>query len=82
MAKALDEDRILVTADTDFGTLLAMSGAPGPSVILFRREGRRPADQAALLIANGEAFKEPDDNFIAVVGTDRIRFRPLPISGD
>jgi predicted nuclease of predicted toxin-antitoxin system len=83
MATALDQDRVQVTADTDFGALLALSGAPGPSVILFRRGGRRPTDQAALLIANIEAFREPiDDHFIAVIGTDRIRIRPLPINAD
>ncbi len=82
MATALDQDRVLVTADTDFGALLALSGAPGPSVILFRREGRRPADQAALLIANIDAFRAPSEaHFIAVIGADRIRIRPLPIAG-
>lgn len=81
MAVCIDQDRILVSADADFGTLLALSGAPGPSVILFRREGRRPADQAALLLANIDTFDQPtDEAFIAVIGTDRIRIRPLPIS--
>ncbi len=82
MATALEQGRVLVSADTDFGALLALSGASAPSVILFRREGRRPVDQAALLIANAEAFEEPDDHFIAVVGTDRLRIRPLPIGMD
>ena len=81
MATALDLGRVLVTADTDFGALLALSGAPGPSVILFRREGRRPTDQAALLIGNVEALRDPiDDHFIAVISADRICIRPLPIS--
>jgi predicted nuclease of predicted toxin-antitoxin system len=44
---AIDDQRVLVTADTDFGTLLARSGDAVPSVIVFRGEvTRRPAGQA------------------------------------
>jgi predicted nuclease of predicted toxin-antitoxin system len=46
LARAGREARILVTADTDFGTLLALTGAPGPSIILLRRPGRRATDRA------------------------------------
>ena len=34
LVRALAEGRIVVAADTDFGTLLALSGAFGPRVIL------------------------------------------------
>lgn len=47
------DERILVSADTDFGGLLARSGASTPSVILIRRlTGRRAAEQAAIILAN------------------------------
>lgn len=48
---AARDDRIVVSADTDFGELLARRGTPRPSLILLRRRTRRrPSDQSVLLL--------------------------------
>jgi predicted nuclease of predicted toxin-antitoxin system len=49
---AQDDNRVLVSADTDFGALLAASHESGPSIVLVRRVvGRRVEDLAGILIA-------------------------------
>lgn len=57
MAAALDDSRIVVSADTDFGEVLAASIAQYPSVILLRRKGRTAEQQASILLANFAAVE-------------------------
>ncbi len=83
LQRAQTDERILVSADTDFGGLLSCSRATGPSVLLIRRlTGRRAAQQSAIILANLDQIAEDlTAGAVVVIGDDRIRIRRLPMPG-
>jgi predicted nuclease of predicted toxin-antitoxin system len=78
--RAKQEQRILISSDTDFGTLLSLGGDTFPSIVLFRRNSQRhPKMQLALLLANLGAIAEPlEKGSMIVIEDSRIRVHPLP----
>jgi predicted nuclease of predicted toxin-antitoxin system len=81
---ALEQDRVLVSGDTDFGDLLATSNAAKPSVLLLRRQqGRRAEQLLRLLLANLDAVADDlIEGSIVVLDEGRIRVRRLPFRLD
>ena len=81
LAFAREESRVIVAADTDFGELLALGQGTLPSVVLFRREQRRPHEQAQTLLDNLDQFQNAlESGAIVVIEAQRIRVRLLPIA--
>lgn len=81
LAYAQREKRIIISADTDFGTLLANLSSNEPSFILFRwAELRDPTDQARVLLENLTNIQEALlTGAVVVIEPARIRVRSLPI---
>ena len=80
--RAAAEARVLVSADTDFGTLLAGRAASEPSVIQFRGQGsRRPVALAGAIVANLPQVSEAiGAGAIVTFEPTRVRIRALPIA--
>lgn len=81
IAEAAVADRVMITADTDFGTLLARSGDAWPSVVTLRSSDQlSPEDQADLVV---QALQSVGDDLaagaIATITPSRLRMRRLPI---
>jgi predicted nuclease of predicted toxin-antitoxin system len=78
---AASEERVVVSADTDFGTLLAASRATTPSVILTREISTMASSElAALLLANLAAIEGAlTQGAVVAFGTRTVRIRNLPL---
>ena len=75
------EDRIVVSADTDFGTILTLRDVAHPSFILFRGDvERRPEQQATVLLNTLPQLQSAlESGAIVVLTGTRIRIRSLPV---
>lgn len=79
---ALRDNRIIVSADSDFGAILAARHAQRPSFVLLRRtQGLSPETIASVLASNLPTYEaDLDAGAILVIGNEVMRVRPLPIS--
>lgn len=76
--RAYKEDRIIISADTDFSYLLSTWNKNKPSLILFRKGYHTPKHQIEILLAHLPKFeKELLEGYIIVFEKERIRIRRL-----
>jgi predicted nuclease of predicted toxin-antitoxin system len=75
---AVDESRLLVTFDKDFGELAYRSELPAScGIILFRLPMRSP-DYIAQTVVKAVDSRQDWKGYFSVVEIDTVRMRPLP----
>ena len=79
--RAVEQSRVVVTLDSDFHAIVALSGSVGPSVIRIRVEGLRAEAVADLVVQTIELCREDlERGALVSVEDTRIRIRRLPIA--
>ena len=80
LQKFLQEERVLITHDLDFGELLAASGENLPSVIIFRIKDMRAANinryLSGILSKHSQVLEQ---GVVCSVTERKVRLRSLPI---
>jgi len=80
VAKAKQENRVIITFDLDFANLLAESNSNLPSVIIFRIQNATPASVIPKLMkVIAECAENLNSGAIITVEDTRYRVRQLPI---
>jgi predicted nuclease of predicted toxin-antitoxin system len=80
--RAVADQLVVITADSDFGMLLALRRATSPSVIHLRHVAELPPGaHVALLVSNLSAIESDlERGAIASLSPTRLAVRDLPIS--
>jgi predicted nuclease of predicted toxin-antitoxin system len=82
LERAGDDNRVLISADSDFGALLAAQNSNRPSFILFREADLVSAEDYAdrLVVSLSMLEADLDKGCVVVFRAGRIRIRNLPFS--
>lgn len=80
LQEAAATSEVIITHDTDFGTLLAFAGSTKPSVILFRIDKINANLFFTLLTDNWPFIRQPlEEGALVIFEEDKFRIRTLPI---
>ncbi|GAA4696441.1 DUF5615 family PIN-like protein [Promicromonospora umidemergens] len=78
---AIETESAIVSADSDFATMLALSKGKAPSLVLLRSVDQlTPTEQVELLANNlGQAAEEIETGAVVSVRPGHLRVRLLPL---
>ena len=81
LQRAADAGEVIISADADFGAMLALRRQASPSVVLLRSSDHlTPDEQSDLIIrAIGTVVADLVAGAIASVSPGRVRIRTLPV---
>lgn len=81
--RAAREDRVIISSDSDFAQILALTGGTAPSLVLLRSaDPMSPPEQTALLVANLPTVADDlAQGAVASLGRNHLRVRLLPLRG-
>jgi len=81
LAFAREQQRIVISLDSDFHVLMARENATAPSVIRIRQEGLRAESAASLILSVLDLCKEDLlHGALVSVTQERVRLRLLPLN--
>jgi len=79
--EATTTGEVILTHDTDFGTLLSFLGTLKPSVVLFRIDKINAHLFYSLLVDNWSILNQPlQEGALIIFEEDKFRIRELPIN--
>jgi predicted nuclease of predicted toxin-antitoxin system len=79
LARAVDEQRIILTFDRDYGELIYRFRLPSPKGVIYLRFRPHTPEEPAAILSNlfqTEGFQI--EGRFTIIDRDRIRQRPLP----
>jgi predicted nuclease of predicted toxin-antitoxin system len=79
LARAVDEQRIILTFDRDYGELIYRFRLPPPKAVIYLRfRPHTPEEPAAILLNLFQTEELQIEGWFTIVERDRIRQRLLP----
>lgn len=78
LRRAHAADRLLITFDKDFGTLIFQADGPPPAGILLFRLPPLSKDELVQFMVETIASRSDWEGHFSVIERDQIRMRPLP----